>query len=337
MSNLVKENITPFGIKPFQDRNLAMEIVRVTEAAALAASRLMGRGDEKAADKAAVDAMRKSLNSMYIDGTVVIGEGERDEAPMLYIGEQVGSGDGPMVDIALDPLEGTTITATGGHDALAVVALAEKGGFLNAPDVYMQKIAVGVEVNNGEIDLDASPKENVEALAKLKSVEKEELVVCILDRPRHEELIAKTREAGARIQLIRDGDVSAVIATTDPLAGADMYVGIGGAPEGVLAAAALRCVGGFMQGRLVFRNDDERARAKKWNIEDLDKKYSLLDLASGDVMFAATGVTDGAMLKGVRKIPSGAITNSIVMRSKSGTVRKIEAKHNFDIKTWYSF
>ncbi len=336
MPQAATNNINSLETNPLHDRNLAMEVVRVTEAAALAASRLMGRGDEKAADQAAVDAMRRVLNSMEIQGTVVIGEGERDEAPMLYIGEEVGLGTGLTVDIALDPLEGTTLTAKGGPNALAVIAMAEQGGFLNAPDVYMQKIAVGVPVLNGEIDMDASPAENVKALAKLKGVDVDELVVCIMDRPRHEELIAKTREAGARITLITDGDVSAVIATTDPLAGVDMYVGIGGAPEGDLAAAALRCVGGFMQGRLLFRNDDEKARANRWGITDLDRKYELLDLASGDVTFSATGVTDGAMLRGVRKFNGGASTHSVVMRSKSGTVRRIEAVHNFDKKTWYS-
>lgn len=317
------------------DRNLALEVVRVTEAAALAASLLMGRGDEKAADKAAVDAMRNALNSLHIDGTVVIGEGERDEAPMLYIGEKVGGGKGPEVDIALDPLEGTTITAKGGQNALAVVALAEKGGFLNAPDVYMDKIAVGGDVPQDIVDLDAEPLENLKRLAAFKGANISELTVCILDRPRHEELIAKVRDAGARITLIQDGDVSGVIATTEPETGVDIYMGSGGAPEGVLAAAALRCLGGAMQGRLLFRNDDERARARKWGIEDLDRKYDVLDMASGDVMFAATGVTNGAFLKGVRRFAGGAETHSIVMRSKSGTVRTINAMHNFKRKTNY--
>jgi fructose-1,6-bisphosphatase II / sedoheptulose-1,7-bisphosphatase len=317
------------------DRNLALEVVRVTEAAALAASLLMGRGDEKAADKAAVDAMRNALNSLHIDGTVVIGEGERDEAPMLYIGEKVGGGKGPEVDIALDPLEGTTITAKGGQNALAVVALAEKGGFLNAPDVYMDKIAVGGDVPQDIVDLDAEPLENLKRLAAFKGANISELTVCILDRPRHEELITKVRDAGARITLIQDGDVSGVIATTEPETGVDIYMGSGGAPEGVLAAAALRCLGGAMQGRLLFRNDDERARARKWGIEDLDRKYDVLDMASGDVMFAATGVTNGAFLKGVRRFAGGAETHSIVMRSKSGTVRTINAMHNFKRKTNY--
>lgn len=318
------------------DRNLALELVRVTEAAALSVSLLMGRGDEKAADQAAVDAMRRALNTLHIDGTVVIGEGERDEAPMLYIGEKVGAGDGPELDIALDPLEGTTITAKGGPNALAVVAMAEKGGFLNAPDVYMDKIAVGLrDLPEGAIDLDKTPQQNLEALAKIKGSNVSDLVVCILDRPRHQELIAKVREAGARITLIADGDVSGVIATAQPESGVDIYMGAGGAPEGVLAAAALRCIGGFMQGRLLFRNDDEKARAARWGIKDFDIKYGLTDLARGDVMFAATGVTDGAMLKGVRRYAGGAYTNSVIMRSKTGTVRRIEATHNFTRKSGF--
>ena len=309
------------------DRNLALEAVRVTEAAALAASRLMGRGDEKAADQAAVDAMRKALNGLAIDGTVVIGEGERDEAPMLYIGERVGTGHGPKIDIALDPLEGTTITAKGGQNALAVIAMAEAKGFLNAPDVYMDKIAIGA--GWGEVvDLDETPAENLKNLAKAKKAEVSDLVVCILDRPRHAQLVAKVREAGARIMLISDGDVSGVIATSRADSGVDIYMGSGGAPEGVLAAAALRCIGGHMQGRLLFRNDDERGRAAKLGIKDLNRKYGLRDLANGDVMFAATGVTPGSMLQGVRRFPGGAATQSIVMRSKTGTVRIIDAQHN---------
>jgi fructose-1,6-bisphosphatase II / sedoheptulose-1,7-bisphosphatase len=322
------------GDTAVMDRNLALEAVRVTEAAALSASRLMGRGDEKAADQAAVDAMRKALNSLAIDGTVVIGEGERDEAPMLYIGEKVGSGQGPRIDIALDPLEGTTITAKGGANALAVIAMAEAGGFLNAPDVYMEKIAIGGGL--GEVvDLDEPPSANLKNLAKAKGADVADLVVCILDRPRHSELIAKVREAGARIMLISDGDVSGVIATARPESGVDIYMGSGGAPEGVLAAAALRCIGGFMQGRLIFRNDDERARAQRCGIKDFNRKYGLLDLAKGDVMFAATGVTSGTMLQGVRRFAGGAVTHSMVMRSKSGTVRIIEAQHNFDRKTGF--
>jgi fructose-1,6-bisphosphatase II / sedoheptulose-1,7-bisphosphatase len=306
------------------DRNLAMEVVRVTEAAALAASRLMGRGDEKAADQAAVDHMRRALNALPIDGTVVIGEGERDEAPMLFIGEKV--------DIALDPLEGTTITAKGAPNALAVVAMAEAGGFLNAPDVYMDKIAVGGGLPANLVDLDASPADNLKAIAKAKQVEVADIVACILDRPRHAELIAKVREAGARIMLISDGDVSGVIATSRPDSGVDIYMGSGGAPEGVLAAAALRCIGGQIQGRLLFRNDDERGRAKRMGVTDFNRKYSTTELAKGDVMFAATGVTDGSMLKGVRRFHGGASTHSIVMRSKTGTVRTIEATHNYLVK-----
>ena len=315
------------------DRNLALDAVRVTEAAALSASRLMGRGDEKAADEAAVDAMRRALNYLPIDGTVVIGEGERDEAPMLYIGEKVGTG-GPKIDIALDPLEGTTITAKGGQNALAVVAMAEDGGFLFAPDVYMEKIAVGGGLPDGIVDLDAEPEENLRNLAKAKDEEIDDLVVCILDRPRHAELIAKVRDSGARIMLIGDGDVSGVIATSQPTSGVDIYMGSGGAPEGVLAAAALRCIGGQFQGRLLFRNDDERERAHRCGIEDLNRKYGLTELARGNVMFAATGVTDGTMLRGVRRYGSGATTQSMVMRSKTGTVRIIEAQHNFRRKDW---
>jgi fructose-1,6-bisphosphatase II / sedoheptulose-1,7-bisphosphatase len=314
------------------DRNLALEVVRVTEWAALAASRLMGRGDEKAADQAAVDAMRSALNGLAIQGVVVIGEGERDEAPMLYIGEKVGRGVGPRVDIALDPLEGTTITAKGGPNALSVIAMAEEGGFLNAPDVYMDKIAVGGGLPDGVVDLDESPKANLKSLAKAKKAEISDLVVCILDRPRHSDLIAKVREAGARIMLISDGDVSGVIATSRPESGVDIYMGSGGAPEGVLAAAALRCIGGQMQARLLFRNDDEKQRAGKWGIKDLNRKYSMLDLAKGDVMFAATGVTDGSMLRGVRRSATAGSTHSIIMRSKTGTVRVIEATHNFTRK-----
>ncbi len=317
------------------DRNLALEAVRVTEAAALSASRLMGRGDEKAADQAAVDAMRSALNSLDIDGTVVIGEGERDEAPMLFIGEKVGAG-GPKIDIALDPLEGTTITAKGGQNALAVVAMAQEGGFLNAPDVYMEKIAVGTGLPEDVVDLDEEPKTNLRNLAKAKSTDISDLVVCILDRPRHADLIAKVRDAGARIMLISDGDVSGVIATTRPDSGVDIYLGSGGAPEGVLAAAALRCIGGFMQGRLLFRNDDERGRAAKWGVNDLDRKYGLYDMANGEVMFAATGVTDGTMLRGVRRQKAGATTHSMVMRSKTGTVRLMESQHDFSRKSGFT-
>lgn len=316
------------------ERNLALEAVRVTEAAALAASKWMGRGDEKAADQAAVDAMREALNGLDIQGTVVIGEGERDEAPMLFIGEEVGQGNGPAMDIALDPLEGTTITAKGGNNAMAVIAMAEKGNFLNSPDVYMDKIGVGGGLPDGIVDLDNSPTDNLAAVAEAKGKSINDTVVCILDRPRHAELIRAVRESGARIQLISDGDVSGVIATAQPGSGIDIYIGSGGAPEGVLAAAALRCIGGQFQGRLLFRNDDERQRAVNCGIKDFDRKYDLLELAKGDVMFAATGVTDGTMLRGVRMFSGGAETHSMVMRSKTGTVRQISATHNFDRKTW---
>jgi len=310
------------------DRNLALEAVRVTEAAAITSSTWMGRGDERAADQAAVDAMRQALNSLDIEGTVVIGEGERDEAPMLYIGETVGTGDGPKVDIALDPLEGTTICATGGPNALTVLAMAQDGGFLHAPDTYMDKIAVGAGLPEGVVDLDTAPKANLANLAKARDCEVADLVVMILNRPRHEELIAKVREAGARIRLIQDGDVAGVIATTIPETGIDLYIGIGGAPEGVLAAAALQCVGGQMMGRLIYRTADERQRARRMGIDDLNRKFSIDELASGDIMFAATGVTGGWMLDGVHRVPGGLTTHSLVMRSKSGTVRKIAARHN---------
>ncbi|HEX6143694.1 MAG TPA: class II fructose-bisphosphatase, partial [Geminicoccaceae bacterium] len=317
-----------------EDRNLALEAVRVTEAAAIASARWMGRGDEKAADQAAVDAMRSALNVLDIEGTVVIGEGERDEAPMLYIGEKVGDGGGGRrVDIALDPLEGTTITATGGPNAIACLAMAPEGGFLNAPDTYMDKIAVGGGLPEGVVDLTAEPAVNLRNLAEAKRVEISDLVVLILDRPRHQELIAKVREAGARIRLIGDGDVAGVIATARPESGIDIYMGIGGAPEGVLAAAALRCIGGQFQGRLTFRNDEERERARRMGVEDLDRVYGTEDLAGGDVMFAATGVTDGTMLAGVRRFPGGVITESIIMRSKTGTVRIIKTEHHLHRKS----
>jgi fructose-1,6-bisphosphatase II / sedoheptulose-1,7-bisphosphatase len=310
-----------------EDRNLALEMVRVTEAAAIASARWMGRGDEKAADQAAVDAMRATLNVLDMRGRVVIGEGERDEAPMLYIGEEVGNGQGPRLDIALDPLEGTTITAKGGPNAISCIAMAPEGCFLNAPDIYMDKIAIGGGLPEGVVDISAPPGENLKRLAEAKGVEVSDLVVLILDRPRHQELIAKVREAGARIRLIGDGDVAGVIATSRPDSGIDIYMGIGGSPEGVLAAAALRCIGGQMQGRLHYRNDDEIARARRAGISDLDRVYGLEDLATGDVMFAATGVTDGTMLKGVRRYRGGIATESIVMRSKTGTVRVIFAQH----------
>jgi len=316
------------------DRNLALEVVRVTEAAAIASSRLMGRGDEMAADQAAVDAMRQSLNGLAIDGTVVIGEGERDEAPMLYIGEKVGVG-GPKVDIALDPLEGTTICATGGANALSVVAMAEEDGLLQAPDVYMEKIAIGPGTPPNVVDLDETTAKNLENLARAKGCGISDLVACILNRPRHEELISKTREAGARIQLIQDGDVAGVIATARENTGIDIYMGIGGAPEGVLAAAALRCIGGQMQGRLVFRNEEEKNRAAKLGVDDLTRKYDLGEMAKGEVMFAATGVTDGSMLRGVRRNTTTASTDSLIMRSKTGTVRVISAEHNLTRKSLF--
>ncbi|MCM2344973.1 MAG: class II fructose-bisphosphatase [Alphaproteobacteria bacterium] len=314
------------------DRNVALEAVRVTEAAALSASLLVGRGDEKAADKAAVDGMRRALNNLNIEGTVVIGEGERDEAPMLYIGERVGAG-GPAIDIALDPLEGTSITANGGPNAMAVMAMTDKGGFLNAPDTYMQKIAVGPNIPASLLDLDAPIDDIVRKVAKAKDSQVEDLLICILDRPRHEAIIRAVRQTGARIMLIQDGDVSAVMATADPLTGIDLYVGTGGAPEGVLAAAALQCTGGSMLGRLVFRNDDEKARADRCGIKDFNKIYTTNELAKPEnVMFAATGVTDGTMLKGVRRFAGGAVTHSIVMRSRTGTIRRIETCHDFTRK-----
>ena len=309
------------------DRVLVLEMVRVTEAAAIAASTLVGRGDEKAADAAAVEAMREALNSLDMDGTVVIGEGERDEAPMLYIGEKVGTGQGPKIDIALDPLEGTTICATAGPNSLAVLAISDEGGLLNAPDVYMQKIAVGPGYPDGIIDLDKSPTENVAAIAAAKGVSPRDIIACVLDRPRHEALIAELREVGCGIMLIGDGDVAGVIATTDPDTTIDVYMGSGGAPEGVLACAALRCVGGQFKGRLLFRNDDERARAAKWGVTDLDKQYDLTELAKGDCIFAATGVTDGSLLAGVKRRASTMTTESVVMRASSGTVRWVKGEH----------
>ncbi|MEX1034848.1 MAG: class II fructose-bisphosphatase [Sneathiella sp.] len=309
------------------DRNLTLEIVRVTEAAARAAYNFVGLGNEKAADQAAVDAMRTALNRLNIDGTIVIGEGERDEAPMLFIGEKVGTGTGAKIDIALDPVEGTTLTAKGGPNALAVIAFAEEGKFLNAPDTYMEKIAVGNGYPDGIIDINKSAGENLSAIAKAKGVPVNQTMACVLDRPRHADIIADIRKTGARIQLITDGDVAGIMATSNPDTGIDMYVGTGGAPEGVLAAAALRCIGGQMQGRLVFRNDDEKARAAKWGITDLHRVYNLEELAAGDVIFAATGVTDGSMLRGVRQKGDRIYTDTIVMRSHSGTVRYIRGDH----------
>ena len=319
------------------DRVLVMEMVRVTEAAAIAASRLIGRGDEKAADHAAVEAMRKAFDELDIDGTVVIGEGERDEAPMLYIGEKVGGaqGTGPKIDIALDPLEGTTITAKAGPNALAVLACAEEGNLLNAPDVYMDKLAVGPGYPDGIIDLAKTPTENVEAVAKAKGVKPNEIIVCVLDRPRHADLIAELRGIGCGVVLIGDGDVAGVIAVTDEDTTIDMYMGSGGAPEGVLAAAALRCVGGQFNGRLLFRNEDEKARARKWGIDDreFDRIYKLEELAKGDCIFAATGVTSGSLLDGVKRLRNGTMTtDSVVMRASSGTVRWIKGEHRAAFK-----
>ena len=315
------------------DRNLALELVRVTEAAALAASRWMGRGRKNEADGAAVEAMRRAFDSVEIDGLVVIGEGEMDEAPMLFIGERVGAG-GPPMDIAVDPLEGTTLTAKAGPNALAVLALAERGCFLHAPDIYMDKIAVGPGLPDHVVDLDAPVPENLASLARAKGVDVSELVVCVMERERHARIIAHCREAGARIMLISDGDVAGVMATAMPEAGVDLFLGAGGAPEGVLAAAALRCLGGQMQGRLQYEDDAQIARAKEMGIADPARKYELEEMARGPVMFAATGVTGGPMLRGVRRAGHVAITHSVVMRSKSGTVRYVEAHHNAQVKDW---
>ena len=313
------------------DRVLVLEMVRVTEAAAIAAARLVGRGDEKAADHAAVEAMRAAFNELEFDGTVVIGEGERDEAPMLYIGEKVGCGGegSPKIDIALDPLEGTTLTAKAAPNALAVLAITEGGGLLNAPDVYMDKLAIGPGYERGLVSLAKTPTENVHALAAAKGVAPGDVIVCVLDRPRHEKLIAELRALGCGIHLIPDGDVAGVIAVTNPDTTIDMYMGSGGAPEGVLAAAALSCVGGQFQGRLLFRNEDEKARARKWGVTDLDRIYELEDLVKGDAIFAATGVTDGSLLDGVKVRKGGMITTeSVVMRASTGTVRWVKGEHH---------
>jgi len=317
------------------DRNLALEMVRVTEAAALASARLMGRGNEKLADQVAVDAMRTALKTMPFKGRIVIGEGERDEAPMLYIGEEVGMGEGPELDIALDPLEGTTTCARGKENALSVIAIAEKGNFLHAPDTYMEKIAVGPKAK-GAIDLRRTPAQNLIAIAEAKECNVTDLTVVILNRPRHEKLIQEVREAGARIRLIDDGDVSAAVATCREDRGVDVLLGTGGAPEGVLAAAALRAMGGDMQGRLAWRNEEEKARAKKMGITDLDHIYKIEEMAKGNVLFAATGVTHGDFLKGVVFYGGGAHTHSVVMRSETGTIRYIEAVHDFKKKPYYT-
>ncbi len=308
------------------DRSLVLDAALATEAAAIAAWKLVGRGDEKAADQAAVDAMRTALNGLDIDGLVVIGEGERDEAPMLYIGEKVGAGKGPRIDIALDPLEGTTLTAKAMANALAVMAWAPAGTLLQAPDTYMDKIAVGPGFPKGVVDLDATPADNVKAVAKAKGVEPSAVTACVLDRPRHADIIASLRAVGARVHLITDGDVAGVINTADPDTGIDLYLGSGGAPEGVLACSALKCVGGQFQGRLVFRNSDERGRAERLGIKDFDKKYDLHEMVRGPAIFAATGVTKGALLDGV-KVEGGFVhTHSLVMDSASGAVRQIRMK-----------
>lgn len=317
------------------DRNLALELVRVTEAAALACGRWVGKGDKMSADGAATEAMRRALDSIGINGTVVIGEGEMDEAPMLYIGEKLGRGDGsPEVDIAVDPLEGTNICAKGVNGSIATIALAPKGGFLHAPDMYMDKIAVGPSAK-GVIDINASPTVNLQRVADAKKCYVEDLTVVILDRPRHDKIVAEIRKAGARIHLISDGDVAPAIAAAVEGSGVDMLIGIGGAPEGVLAAAALKCMGGDMQGRLVFMSNEERDRAKSMGIEDFDKVYQCDEMAAGDVVFAATGVTNGDLLRGIRYFSGGAETHSIVMRSKTRTIRFIEARHSFDYKPRY--
>lgn len=309
------------------NRMLALEMGRVTERAAVCSALWVGRGDEKSADQAAVDAMRKELNVLDIDGTVVIGEGERDEAPMLYIGENVGTGKGPKVDIALDPLEGTTLTAKAMPNAMAVLAAAAGGTLLHAPDTYMDKIAIGGGYPAGVVDLDATPADNIKSLAKAKGVQPADITACILDRPRHADLIRAVRETGARVTLITDGDIAGVIATTDPETGVDIYMGIGGAPEGVLAAAALRCIGGQMQGRLVTASEEQKARAAKMGVTDFNKKFEMHEMASGDVIFAATGVTDGWLLDGIHYERGGVTTDTIVMRSATGTVRRLKSFH----------
>ncbi|MGY6645134.1 MAG: class II fructose-bisphosphatase [Salinarimonas sp.] len=322
---MADKKITP---NPFIERILTLELVRVTERAAVSAARLRGRGDEKAADQAAVDAMRRELNKLQIDGTVVIGEGERDEAPMLFIGEKVGNGDGPKVDIAVDPLEGTTLCAKDMPGSVAVMAMAESGTLLAAPDVYMNKIAIGPGYPKGVVDLDASPQDNIHALAKAKGVEASDITALILDRPRHQELIAAIRSTGASVRLISDGDVAGVIYTAMPeKTGIDIYLGIGAAPEGVLAAGALRCIGGQMQARLILDREDTLARAKAMGVKDPERKYDMTELASGDVIVALTGVTDGALVAGVRFGAEVIETETVVYRSATGTVRSIRAEH----------
>ncbi len=311
----------------FHDRMLSLGLARVSEAAALASARLIGRGDEKAADQAAVDGMRTRLNELEIKGVVVIGEGERDEAPMLYIGEEVGTGTGPEVDIALDPLEGTTLTAKDMPNALAVIAMGPRGTMLHAPDTYMDKLAIGPGYRQGVVTMDMSPAERVSALASAKGCSTEDITVCVLERPRHEDMIAEIRTTGAAIRLITDGDVAGVIHCAEPSTGIDIYMGSGGAPEGVLAAAALKCMGGQMYGKLVFRNEDEAARAKKAGIKNFDRVYTRDDMVTGDVIFAATGVTDGSILPGIKREPGVLTAETILMRSKTGSVRRMTYRH----------
>ena len=316
--------------KKFHDRMLSLGLARVSEAAALASAELIGRGDEKAADQAAVNAMRRQLDMLDIDGTVVIGEGERDEAPMLYIGEEVGTGNGPSVDIALDPLEGTTLTALDMPNALTVIAMGPRGSMLHAPDVYMDKLAVGPGLPHNVVNLDMSPKERIEALARAKGVRAKDITVCVLDRERHADMIAEIRGTGAAIRLITDGDVAGIIHVADPETGIDIYMGSGGAPEGVLAAAAMKCMGGQMWGRLLFRNDDEKARAAKAGIDDLDRVYARDDLVTQDVIFAATGVTDGSIVRGIKREPGFLTAETILMRSKTGSVRRMIYRNPVD-------
>ncbi len=311
----------------FYDRMLSLGLARVSEAAALASARQIGRGDEKAADQAAVDAMRTQLNHLDIQGVVVIGEGERDEAPMLYIGEEVGSGSGPEVDIALDPLEGTTLTAKDMPNALAVIAMGPRGTMLHAPDTYMDKLAIGPGFRTGVVTMDMSPAERVNALAAAKGCSTEDITVCVLERPRHEDMIGEIRTTGAAIRLITDGDVAGVIHCAEPNTGIDMYMGQGGAPEGVLAAAALKCMGGQMFGKLVFRNADEKSRAAKAGIKNLDRVYTRDDMVTGDVIFAATGVTDGSILPGIKREPGWLTAETMLMRSKTGSVRRMNYRH----------
>ncbi|MYH58229.1 MAG: class II fructose-bisphosphatase [Boseongicola sp. SB0675_bin_26] len=314
-------------VPEFHDRMLSLGLARVSEAAALASARLIGRGSEKAADQAAVDAMRTQLNQLEIQGVVVIGEGERDEAPMLYIGECVGTGSGPEVDIALDPLEGTTLTAKDMPNALAVIAMGPRGTMLHAPDTYMEKLAIGPGLPEGVVSMDMSPSERVAAIAAARGCSTEDITVCVLERPRHEDMIADIRTTGAAVRLITDGDVAAVIHCAEPDTGIDMYMGAGGAPEGVLAAAALKCMGGQMLGRLRFRNDEEKERARKAGIEDLDRVYSRDEMVKGDVIFAATGVTDGSMLPGIRREPGWLTAETVLMRSKTGSMRRMTYRH----------